>query len=162
MPTERKRRDRRKTNGEYDVGYGKPPKEHHFQAGRSGNPAGGRKKARTGVEIDVDVQGGLGPGLPRLSLPFLAGTFFTGDRRRAVTASRSTLSVAGCSRSSISCCSHAFSTPGRSARSSDSCAGCSCSRPAWLLPYIHPRMASEYDGATATRQLEPPGLMGLN
>ena len=30
-----------------------------------------------------------------------------------------------------------------------------------LLPYIHPRMASEYDGATATRQLEP-GLMGLN
>ena len=46
MPTERKRRDRRKMNGEYDVGYGKPPKEHQFQAGRSGNPAGGRKKAR--------------------------------------------------------------------------------------------------------------------
>jgi hypothetical protein len=23
-------------------------------------------------------------------------------------------------------------------------------------------MASEYDGATATRQLEPPGFMGLN
>ena len=41
-----KRRDRRKMNGEYDVGYGKPPKEHQFQAGRSGNPAGGRKKAR--------------------------------------------------------------------------------------------------------------------
>ena len=46
MPTERKRRDRRKTNGEYDVGYGKPPKEHRFPPGRSGNPAGGRKKAR--------------------------------------------------------------------------------------------------------------------
>ena len=44
MPTERKRRDRRKTNGEYEVGYGKPPKEHQFQAGHSGNPAGGRKK----------------------------------------------------------------------------------------------------------------------
>jgi len=46
MPTERKRRARRKTNGEYEVGYGKPPKEHQFQAGHSGNPAGGRKKAR--------------------------------------------------------------------------------------------------------------------
>src|SRR5829696_10368474 len=46
MPMERKRRDRRKMNGEYDVGYGKPPKEHRFQAGRSGNPAGGRKKPR--------------------------------------------------------------------------------------------------------------------
>ena len=31
-----------------------------------------------------------------------------------------------------------------------------------LLPYIHPRMASEYDGPTELRQLEPPGFMGLN
>ena len=31
-----------------------------------------------------------------------------------------------------------------------------------LLPYLHPRMASEYDGASMTRQLEPPGFMGLN
>lgn len=31
-----------------------------------------------------------------------------------------------------------------------------------LLPYIHPRMATEYEGPTATRRLEPPGFMGLN
>jgi hypothetical protein len=31
-----------------------------------------------------------------------------------------------------------------------------------LLPYIRSRMASEYDGTSATRQLEPPGFMGLN
>jgi hypothetical protein len=31
-----------------------------------------------------------------------------------------------------------------------------------LLPYAHPRMASEYEGLTALRQLEPPGCMGLN
>jgi hypothetical protein len=31
-----------------------------------------------------------------------------------------------------------------------------------LLPFIHPRMASEYDGATRIKQLEPPGFMGLN
>jgi hypothetical protein len=30
------------------------------------------------------------------------------------------------------------------------------------LPAIHPRMASEQDGPTPTRQLEPPGVMALN
>ncbi len=31
-----------------------------------------------------------------------------------------------------------------------------------LLPSVHPRMASERQGPTPTRQLEPPGVMGLN
>ena len=31
-----------------------------------------------------------------------------------------------------------------------------------LLPGAHPRMASELQGPTPTRQLEPPGFMGLN
>jgi uncharacterized membrane protein YagU involved in acid resistance len=31
-----------------------------------------------------------------------------------------------------------------------------------LLPHIHPRMASEFDGPDPTRMLEPPGFMGLN
>lgn len=31
-----------------------------------------------------------------------------------------------------------------------------------LLPSIHPRMASEERGPTPTRQLEPPGFLGLN
>lgn len=31
-----------------------------------------------------------------------------------------------------------------------------------LLPYIHPRLATEYDGPTALRRLEPPGPFGLN
>ncbi|HJW99848.1 MAG TPA: hypothetical protein VJ453_06790 [Terriglobales bacterium] len=30
------------------------------------------------------------------------------------------------------------------------------------LPGVHPRMASETHGPTATRMLEPPGFMGLN
>ncbi len=30
------------------------------------------------------------------------------------------------------------------------------------LPGVHPRMASETHGPTATRQLEPPGFLGLN
>lgn len=31
-----------------------------------------------------------------------------------------------------------------------------------VLPGIHPRMASETHGPTATRMLEPPGFMGVN
>jgi len=32
----------------------------------------------------------------------------------------------------------------------------------WMMPGIHPRMASEQHGPTATPQLEPPGVFGLN
>ena len=32
----------------------------------------------------------------------------------------------------------------------------------WMMPGIHPRMASEMHGPTAARQLEPPGVFGLN
>jgi uncharacterized membrane protein YagU involved in acid resistance len=31
-----------------------------------------------------------------------------------------------------------------------------------IMPGIHPRMASEQHGPSATRQLEPPGWLGLN
>lgn len=31
-----------------------------------------------------------------------------------------------------------------------------------LLPYFHPRMASDYDGAGVLGRLEPPGPFGLN
>lgn len=31
-----------------------------------------------------------------------------------------------------------------------------------LLPYIHPRMATEYDGPDALGRLEPPGYFGLH
>lgn len=31
-----------------------------------------------------------------------------------------------------------------------------------LLPYAHPRMATEYSGPNALRRLEPPGGLGLN
>lgn len=31
-----------------------------------------------------------------------------------------------------------------------------------LLPSVHPRMASEHQGPTVVRQLEPPGFLGLH
>src|SRR4029079_9393712 len=36
------------------------------------------------IILMIVMQGAQGLGLSRLSLPFLTGTFFTGDRRRAV------------------------------------------------------------------------------
>lgn len=36
---------------DYDVGYGRPPKEGKFQKGRSGNPGGRKKKLRTRAEF---------------------------------------------------------------------------------------------------------------
>jgi hypothetical protein len=31
-----------------------------------------------------------------------------------------------------------------------------------LIPYVHPRMASDYDGPARSHRLEPPGFIGLN
>jgi hypothetical protein len=31
-----------------------------------------------------------------------------------------------------------------------------------LLPYVHPRVASEYDGPDLVKRLEPPGFLGLH
>jgi uncharacterized membrane protein YagU involved in acid resistance len=31
-----------------------------------------------------------------------------------------------------------------------------------LLPHMHPRMATEYDGPSYRRRLQPPGFLGLN
>ncbi len=31
-----------------------------------------------------------------------------------------------------------------------------------VLPYVHPRLASQHQGPTPTRRLEPPGFLGMN
>lgn len=31
-----------------------------------------------------------------------------------------------------------------------------------LLPYVHPRVASQYDGPDVVKRLEPPGFLGLH
>jgi hypothetical protein len=40
--------DKETPSGDYEVGYGKPPKEHQFQPGRSGNIRGRRKSKKSG------------------------------------------------------------------------------------------------------------------
>lgn len=40
---------------DYEVGYGKPPKEHQFKPGRSGNPKG-REKGSRGLKTDLKAE----------------------------------------------------------------------------------------------------------
>jgi hypothetical protein len=48
------RRDEKEEN--YEVGYGKPPKNTRFQKGASGNPSGRRKKGRDlGTELSKEL-----------------------------------------------------------------------------------------------------------
>jgi hypothetical protein len=44
--------DQKKPGSEYEVGYGKPPTEHQFKPGQSGN-VGGRKKAKKSGATDI-------------------------------------------------------------------------------------------------------------
>jgi hypothetical protein len=111
------------------------------------------------------LQGAQGLGLSRLSLPFLAGTFFTADRRKAVIVGFASYVTGGWVFALLYFL--LFQTLGIYT---------------WwlglgtgllhglfllvvvlpLLPFIHPRMASEYDSVSTSKLLEPPGFMGLN
>jgi hypothetical protein len=117
------------------------------------------------VAMTTVLQGAQGLGLSRLSLPFLAGTFFTGDRRRAVVLGFVLYTLGGWLFAFIYFL--LFASLGLHTWWFGALAGVLhglfllvAALP--LLPYLHPRMASEYDGPTELRQLEPPGFMGTN
>ena len=104
-------------------------------------------------------------GLSRLSLPFLFGTFVVGDRRRAIIYGYGLYLIGGW----LFALFYAllFEMLGRSDWWIGLALGCAHGLflitvflP--LLPYIHPRLATEYDGPGALRRMEPPGPLGLN
>ena len=104
-------------------------------------------------------------GYSRLSLPFLIGTMFTGERAAANVAGVVFYLLGGWLFAFIYYFIFA-----------------SLERGGWLLgmliglahavillvaflpllPYMHPRMASEYEGPSYRRRLQPPGFLALN
>ncbi len=51
----KKRNPRRKPLGDYDVGYGKPPKQHRFKPGQSGNAKGRPKGQRNALTLIREI-----------------------------------------------------------------------------------------------------------
>lgn len=115
--------------------------------------------------MTVIMYGSQGMGLSRLSLPFLVGTWLSGNRTQAVVLGLVVYIAGGW----IFALAYAwlFAAIGIATW--------------WLgllvgllhglfllvvalpvLPYLHPRMASEYSAPEAGSRLEPPGFLGLN
>ncbi len=106
-----------------------------------------------------------GLGLTRMSLPFMLGTMFTPDRDRAKVIGFSVHLLNGWWLSLI------YAGAFESWRRATWWLGAGIGLVHGLfvllvvmpmLPGLHPRMASEQRGPTPTRQLEPPGFLGLN
>ncbi|HTQ80172.1 MAG TPA: hypothetical protein VMM92_09255 [Thermoanaerobaculia bacterium] len=106
-----------------------------------------------------------GMGLSRISLPFLLGSVFTPDRNRANVVGFVLHFLNGWLLSLLYALG--LTLLGRSSWWLGGLFGLvhglfvlTALMP--LLPSFHPRMASEDDGPTPTRQLEPPGFLARN
>jgi hypothetical protein len=117
------------------------------------------------VVLTSVLAGSQALGLTRINLPFMLGTMVTSDRDRAKLIGFGMHLVNGWLFAGV------YAAAFRSWR-----------RATWwlgaliglvhalfvllvgmpMLPSLHPRMASEQYGPTPTRQLEPPGVLGLN
>jgi hypothetical protein len=117
------------------------------------------------VAMTTILQASQGLGWSRMSLPFLVGTFFTGERRWAYVLGFAVYVIGGWMFAfiyfflfaSVSIYTWWF---GALVGFLHGLFLLVCALP--LLPFIHPRLASEYHGATEIRQLQPPGFLGLN
>ena len=104
-------------------------------------------------------------GLSRISFPFLIGTFFTGNRRRA-EAMGFAFYIGGGWFYAAAYTWIFFLLGGPTTLLGATLGLCQgvfmllVMLP--LLPSIHPRMASPYDGPEAERRVEPPGFFALH
>lgn len=115
--------------------------------------------------LTIILYGSQGLGLSRLSLPYLFGTFVTANRQRAGFIGFLLYLLGGWAFALF------YYLLLDSTIGFHWWAGAAVGLVHGLfllvvllpvLPLIHPRMATEYDGPTSTRRLEPPGFMGLN
>jgi uncharacterized membrane protein YagU involved in acid resistance len=117
------------------------------------------------VAMTTVLQGSQGLGLTRLSLPFLLGTAMTGRRAWASAAGFITYMVGGW----VFAVLYFLIMFGLGMTHWWVGAILGLVHAVFLLvvllpllPSLHPRMASEYDGPDDVRRLEPPGFMGSN
>jgi hypothetical protein len=117
------------------------------------------------VAMTAILEASQGLGYSRMSLPFLVGTFFTADRPKAMIVGMILYVIGGWLFgflyffffASVNIYTWWF---GALTGMVHGIFLLVCALP--LLPFVHPRMASEYHGATITRQLEPPGFLAVN
>jgi hypothetical protein len=117
------------------------------------------------VAMTTVLQGSQGLGLSRLSLPFLVGTLFTRNRSLAIVVGFVAYTIGGWLFALLYFLF--FASIGLATWWLGAVLGflhgvflLVCALP--LLPYAHPRMASEHDGPGRAHVLEPPGFLGLN
>lgn len=116
------------------------------------------------VAMTVILQGSQSLGFSRMSLPFLVGTAFTANRRRAVLLGYLVYIAGG----SVFALFYflVFASIGFASWWFGAILG--VLHGLFLLvtlttaPYLHPRIASESDAPDAEPKLEPPGFLGLN
>ena len=117
------------------------------------------------VVLTILLSGSQALGLTRMNIPFLLGTMATPNRDRARLAGFGMHLVNGWLFAGL------YAAAFRSWRRATWWLGAliglvhalfvlGAGLP--LLPALHPRMASEQQGPTPTRQLEPPGFLALN
>src|SRR3712207_697055 len=104
-------------------------------------------------------------GLTRMNIPYMLGTMFTPDRDRAKPIGFAAHFVNGWWLAGIYAA--AFESWGRATWWLGATTGLVHALFVLvvvmsLLPSLHPRMASEQQGPTPTRQLEPPGFLAVH
>jgi hypothetical protein len=115
------------------------------------------------------LEGAQLSGYTRMSLPFLFGAFVSGNRRGAIMLGYALYLLGGWAFAvGYALCLQTLHVSG--AVSGAGVGGVlglghglfliAVFLP--LLPYVHPRLASDYDGVHALTRIEPPGPFGLN
>ena len=104
-------------------------------------------------------------GYSRLSLPFLIGTMFSGERSSANAAGLAMYLLGGWLFAFIYY--FVFASIGGASWWLGALLGAAHGFVLLvmllpLLPHLHPRMASEYEGPGGSRRLQPPGFLALN